>query len=612
MVYRMKVFTKFGLVHLLMGWLFCSFASASGFGDLTRADPAVIGGSDTFLQVEQAYQASFEITDETLQVNWVIAPGYYLYQDKFKLEMIGPDGEPTPLAATYEEGIRKFDEYFNQELEVFYDRARIAVALDGLPQEFKLKMRSQGCADAGLCYAPRTQYFDINTQFHTAVESDGGPAGPASGGSGSAGDSPDSPGGLPASVDTPFATLLLYWVLAAGGGLILNLMPCVFPVLSLKALSFAGTGGSSQSHHLHGWAYTAGVVGSFLLAASLILIARTAGESAGWGFQLQSPAFVGFMVYLFLIMGLSLSGMVYFGGGLMGIGQGLTATSGVRGSFFTGVLAAVVASPCTGPMMAPALGFALTQTPVVSLSVFVALGLGMAFPFLLLSYSPRLAQLLPRPGIWMEKLKEFLAFPMYLTAAWLLFVFGRQVGMTGLFFLCIGAVALVWAIWLLQNLPERLSLRRILQGVAASAAVFAAYTAWSSETFRAGSSEEVWQAFSEERVESLRSEGRMVFVDFTADWCITCKTNKAIALSRDGFHAAVAQYDIALLTADWTSEDPEISRVLQSFNRTGVPLYVIYPADPQGDPVVLPQLLTQNMVIEAFGQVAGAGKIAKK
>ncbi len=608
MVYRMNAFTKFRLVHLLMGWLLCSFASATGVGNLTGPGSSVFGGSDTFLQVEQAYQASFEITDETLHVNWAIAPGYYLYQDKFKLEMVSPTGESTPIEATYGDGIRKFDEYFNKELEVFYDRARITAALDGLPKEFKLKMRSQGCADAGLCYAPRTQYFDINTQYHTAVEADSGPADSGAGD----GTNTDSESSLTIAADTPFGTLLLYWMLAAGGGLILNLMPCVFPVLSLKALSFAGTSGASHSHHLHGWAYTAGVVGSFLLAASLILIARTAGESAGWGFQLQSPAFVGFMVYLFLIMGLSLSGMVYFGGGMMGIGQGLTATSGLRGSFFTGVLAAVVASPCTGPLMAPALGFALTQSPAVSLSVFVALGLGMAFPFLLLSYSPRLAQLLPRPGVWMEKLKEILAFPMYLTAAWLLFVFGRQVGMTGLFFLCIGAVALVWAIWLLQNLPERPSLRRILQGVAASAAMFAAYTAYSSETFRTASGDEVWQAFSEERVESLRAEGRTVFVDFTADWCITCKTNKAIALSREGFHAAVAQYDIALLTADWTSEDPEISRVLQSFNRSGVPLYVIYPADPQSAPIVLPQLLTQNMVIEAFQRVAGADKIAKK
>lgn len=601
----MRAFTKFVLMHLSMGWLLCSFAVASGFGDLASPAAAPLGGGDTFLPVEKAYQTSFEITDDSLHVDWTIAPGYYLYQDKFKLELVDPAGEPIPLDVTFQEGLRKFDEYFNKDLEVFYDQTRLSVALEGLPREFRLKMRSQGCADAGLCYAPRTQYFDINRQFHTAIEGDGASTSSASG-TDSSGTSTSNSG------STPLMTLLLYWALAAGGGLILNLMPCVFPVLSLKALSFAGTGGSSHSHHLHGWAYTAGVVGSFVVAASLILIARAAGESAGWGFQLQSPAFVGFMVYLFLIMGLSLSGMVYFGGGLMGIGQGLTASSGLRGSFFTGVLAAVVASPCTGPMMAPALGFALTQSPTVSLSVFVALGLGMAFPFLLLSYSPRLAQLLPRPGVWMEKLKEFLAFPMYLTAAWLLFVFGRQVGMTGVFFLSIGAVALAWSIWLLQNLPERAWLRRVQQAAAISAVFFAAYTAYTSETFRRDSDDGVWQAFSEQRVESLRAEGRVVFVDFTADWCITCKTNKVVALSRDGFHEAVDRHGVALLTADWTNEDPEISRVLQSFNRNGVPLYVIYPADPDGTPVVLPQLLTQSMVVEALNKVASADKIAKK
>jgi len=434
-------------------------------------------------------------------------------------------------------------------------------------------------------------------------------SGPASGaGSGGTGIAAGSPSGSSTTV-TP-GNLLFIWLLAAGGGLILNLMPCVFPVLSLKALSFAASSGSNHSHHMHGWAYTAGVVVSFLAAASLILIARAAGESAGWGFQLQSPVFVGFMTYLFLIMGLSLSGMVHFGSSLMGLGQGLTANSGLRGSFFTGILAAVVASPCTGPLMAPALGFALTQTPLVALSVFIALGLGMAFPFLLLSYSPRVAQLLPRPGQWMIKLKELLAFPMYLTAAWLLYVFGRQVGMTGVFFLSIGGVVIALSIWMFQNLPNREWLRRTQQFTAAGAIVLAGYLIYASESIRDESSN--WQPFSEDRVAALRSEGRMVFVDFTADWCITCKTNKMVALSREGFLEAVDQYNVALLQADWTDEDPDISKVLQSFNRSGVPLYIIYPADPAAEPLVLPQLLTQNMVITALAKAATGEIIASK
>lgn len=598
MVYTMSYITKSIFLRILCLWLVSVTASASGgIGNLT-------GANDTFLEVEEAYRALIEVESDNLTVHWSIEPGYYLYRDKFKLEYLS-DAATGPLEGQYQTGIMQFDEYFDKELEIFYNSTSITVPIAGLPDEFTLKMGSQGCADAGLCYAPRTQHFDINLKFQTAVETaaPGPGAGPGGGSNG---------GGLTTGISTgvTFRSLLVYWLLAAGGGLILNLMPCVFPVLSLKALSFAGSSGSNHSHHLHGWAYTAGVVVSFLVAASLILIARAAGESAGWGFQLQSPVFVGLMTYLFLIMGLSLSGMLQLGSGLMGMGQGLTASSGLKGSFFTGVLAAVVASPCTGPLMAPALGFALVQSPLVALSVFIALGLGMALPFLLLSYSPRMAQLLPRPGTWMVKLKELLAFPMYLTAAWLLYVFGRQVGMTGVFFLSIGGVVIALSIWMLQNLPDRNWLRRTQQTTAVSALVFAGYIVWASESFLDDTSD--WQAFSEDRVEALRNEGRMVFVDFTADWCITCKTNKVVALSRDGFMEAVEKYGVALLQADWTNEDPDISRVLQSFNRSGVPLYILYPADPAAEPLVLPQILTQSMVVNAMAQTAAGEKIAIK
>ncbi len=601
MVYIMSYITKSIFLRILCLWLIPLTASASGgIGSLTNA-------SDTFLEVEEAYRALIEVERDNLTVHWSIEPGYYLYRDKFKLEYLS-DTTTGLLEGQYQTGIMQFDEYFDKELEIFYNSTSIAVPLAGLPDEFTLKMGSQGCADAGLCYAPRTQYFDINLKFGTAVETAGpGPGTGADGGGGGGGG-----GGLAAATgkSVTFGSLLVYWLLAAGGGLILNLMPCVFPVLSLKALSFAGSGGSNHSQHLHGWAYTAGVAGSFLVAASLILVARAAGESAGWGFQLQSPVFVGFMTYLFLIMGLSLSGMLQLGSGLMGVGQGLTASSGLKGSFFTGVLAAVVASPCTGPLMAPALGFALVQSPPVALSVFIALGLGMALPFLLLSYSPRMAQLLPRPGIWMLKLKELLAFPMYLTAAWLLYVFGRQVGMTGVFFLSIGGVVIALSIWMLQNLPDRKWLRRSQQLTAVCALAFAGYIVSASHSFIDDSSD--WQAFSEARVAALRDQGRMVFVDFTADWCITCKTNKLVALSRDGFLDAVDKYDVALLQADWTNEDPDISRVLRSFNRSGVPLYILYPANPTAEPVVLPQILTQSMVISAMAETANGEKIATK
>jgi thiol:disulfide interchange protein len=563
---------------------------------LTRAAGLDLGGlnnSGGFLPVEEAYRVSVVVEAETVHLDWVIAPDYYLYQEKFRVTVNTGDGNRV-LPAQIEKGLMKFDEYEGKEVEVFYTSTRVSVPINDLPNEFLLGVRSQGCADAGLCYAPNTRSFQINRQFGTAVETAAG----AAGSSGTGGVSSASNGG--ATGATSFGLSLLFALL---GGMILNLMPCVFPVLSLKALSLASSGGSAHRHHLHGWAYTLGVIGSFIVAAVVIMIAKAAGEQSGWGFQLQSPTFVALMAYLFLVMGLSLSGMVYFGTSLMGVGQGLTTHSGLRGSFFTGVLAALVASPCTGPFMAAALGYALTQTPLVSLSIFVALGFGMALPFLLLSYSPKLAEMLPRPGVWMEKFKEVLAFPMYAAAAWLLFVFGRQVGMTGVFFLLNGAIALALAIWLFQNLPQNGGWRWFVRACGATAAAAALSVAWIGADLR--SDDDAWQTYSKELVEELRSNGQPVLVDFTADWCVTCKTNEAVALSREGFRTAVSQYNVALVKADWTNEDPAISAALAEFNRSGVPLYLMYPADPTKPAEVLPQLLTQDMVISAIKRAAG-------
>lgn len=551
-----------------------------------------------FLPVEEAYKASVTTGQEHILLDWTIAPGYYLYRDKFKVSAKIAD-QTQPLSPQLEEGLVKYDEYEEKEVGVFYNSTRITIPLGDLPKEFLLNVRSQGCADAGLCYAPRTQTFQINRDFGTAVEvaPTSGPTTPLTGN-----------GDSSTTLASGGASYGLYLLLALLGGMVLNLMPCVFPVLSLKALSFASSGGSAHNHHLHGWAYTSGVVGSFVLAALVILAAKTAGEQSGWGFQLQSPTFVALMAYLFLVMGLSLSGMVYFGTSLMGVGQGLTTKDGLRGSFFTGVLAALVASPCTGPMMAPALGFALTQPPLISLTIFIALGFGMALPFLLLSYSPQLASMLPRPGVWMEKFKEFLAFPMYIAAAWLLYVFGRQVGMAGVFFLLLGAVALVMAIWLWQNLPEHPSWRWVVKSTGLAAVLGAGAVAWIGSDFRTDTDE--WQPYSKELVEELRNSGKPVLVDFTADWCITCKTNEAVALSRSGFKEAVTRYNVALVKGDWTNQDPTISAALAEHNRSGVPLYLMYPADVNQPAEILPQLLTQDIVIEAIRRATSPAAIA--
>jgi len=305
---------------------------------------------------------------------------------------------------------------------------------------------------------------------------------------------------------------------------------------------------------------------------------------------------------------LSLSGMVHFGTSLMGVGQGLTAAEGLRGSFFTGVLAAVVASPCTGPLMAPAIGFALTQAWYVSIIIFVALGFGLALPFLALAYSPALAKMLPRPGMWMETLKQFLAFPMYITSAWLLWVLGNQVSVDAMFYLVLGGIAITFALWLFQNPPSSTFGKSLVKGSALASLVFAGYVAYKSDTFV--HDEEGWQKWSPELVQSLREQGKPIFVDFTADWCITCKANEANAISREEVKAIIKQHGYATLKGDYTNSDPAITAVLKEFKRSGVPLYLVYPANPSGKAELLPQILTQDIVIAALNRGASEKQVA--
>lgn len=585
---------------LLRSILLLVFLGGAINGHTTGLDLGSLTNNGGFLPVHEAYRVAVVVEPETVHLDWTIAPGYYLYRDKFRIT-VKEGATSKTLPAQLETGLVQYDEYEGKEVGVFYEATRVSVAVGNLGNEFILSVRSQGCADAGLCYAPDTRSFEINRTFATAVEVAADAGGGPSGG-GAAGGSGD-----PAALAS-LGSLGMYMVFALLGGMILNLMPCVFPVLSLKALSFtANNNGDAHRHHMHGWAYTLGVVGSFMVAGLVILVAKTAGAQAGWGFQLQSPTFVAFMTYLFLVMGLSLSGMVYFGTGFMGLGQGLASQNGLRGSFFTGVLAALVASPCTGPFMATALGFALTQPALVSLSIFIALGFGMALPFLLLSYSPRLANMLPRPGAWMEKFKQFLAFPMYAAAAWLLYVFGRQVGVAGVFYLLMGAIALVMAIWMFQNLPSQQRWRWVVKATGAAAVIGAGAVAWIGADLRSDNND--WQPYSKSLVAELRNGGQPVLVDFTADWCITCKANEAVALSRDGFREAVKQYNVALVKADWTNQDPAISTALAEYNRSGVPLYLMYPADTSKPAEVLPQLLSQDMVIAAIKRAAASQEL---
>lgn len=566
------------------------------------------GESEEFLPVEQAYTVNTIVEGKSIHLDWTVAKGYYLYKEKFKI-YAQTEQNKTQLTPAFEASQTKYDDYFKKDVEIFHDATRVTLSTANLPQQFELKVTSQGCADAGLCYAPHTRFFQVDLTKSTALETAESKIVAAE----TASTATTAPAAASAATTTadvaPEETYSfgVYILLAIGGGMILNLMPCVFPVLSLKALTFASTSQDGHSHSSHGWAYTFGVCLSFVVVAAVILVLRQAGQGVGWGFQLQNPVFVAFVSYLFLVMGLSLSGMVHFGTSLMGVGQNLTAAEGLRGSFFTGVLAAVVASPCTGPLMAPAIGFALTQPWWVSIVIFIALGFGLALPFLALSYSPALAKMLPRPGMWMETLKQFLAFPMYLTCVWLLWVLGKQVGINAMVMLVLGGVAITFALWLLQNQPEGTFGKSVVKGSALSALVFAAYVGYNAEQYKP--QEDIWENWSAEAVEKHRSEGRPVFVDFTADWCITCKVNEATSINIDSVGEAFKKHGYATLKGDWTNSDPKITAVLSEFKRSGVPLYAVYPAGG-GKPELLPQVLSPEIVLQALERNANNKKVA--
>ena len=404
-------------------------------------------------------------------------------------------------------------------------------------------------------------------------------------------------GGLPLWQAALFALL---------GGLILNLMPCVFPILAMKAVSVARLSGAAQGAiRAHAASYTAGVVLSFLALGGLLVGLRAAGGIAGWGFQFTSPAFVAGMAWLMLAVGLNLSGVFAFGGPVSA-GGGLAARGGHAGSFFTGALAVLVATPCTAPFMAAAIGAALAMGPAQAMAIFGALGVGMALPYALLGVAPGLARLLPRPGPWMDRLKQGLAFPMYGAAAWLVWVLAEQAGPSAVLMVLAGGVLIgfgAWAWGIAQGTGGRLGR---LAGAAALVAALALLPLVQGATPAvARGAEAGHEPWSEARVAELRAEGRPVFVNLTAAWCITCKVNERMALATEGVQRAFADRNVAYLVGDWTRGDPAISALLRAHQRDGVPLYLFYPARG-GAPVLLPQILTEGIVLQAIANPGDA------
>jgi len=389
------------------------------------------------------------------------------------------------------------------------------------------------------------------------------------------------------SVEKQNLSLGLVLIMALAGGLILNLMPCVFPVLSIKALSIAGKATKERRDVQKGaWLYTAGILVTMLVLASIMVGLKAGGAQIGWGFQLQTPWFVGLLVYVFVILGLWLYGWVEFGMALSGVGQNLTEGHSGRAEFFTGVLAVVVATPCTAPFMGVAMGYTLTQPWWITLIVFSALGLGLALPMLAFAIWPQLASRLPRPGNWMIRLKQLLAFPILATAIWLLWVLVRQTSSDILALILGGLLLLVFGLWLTKG-EGRIS--RIL-GVLAVAASLMAIPSVSQVA--PTSSDQVMvevdaEPYASSALRAYLNDGRSVFINMTADWCITCKVTEKRLLKTESVDQLFEDHGVIRMTGDWTRYDPLITEYLNAFDRVGVPLYVVN--HPGKEPIVLSQ-----------------------
>jgi thiol:disulfide interchange protein len=601
------------------------------------------------LPPEQAF--GFEaIADggDRLLLRFTPAPGYYLYRDRTELRL---EGAGASLGSPgWPRGVSRCDEHFG-DVVVYFDQVDVPVPLRRTgagPGTVTLRATFQGCQDDGICYPPMTRTVAIAMPASAApVAPSGGvaagaspapamasppmpaPAAAANGEDDARAPSPAiaaGTGAAPAGVDAgggdasgdnavrsrppvlPTGGLFTALLLGLLGGLVLNVMPCVLPILSLKVLGLARSGASRADARSHALWYTAGVLVAFAAVGLLVVALRATGQALGWGFQLQQPWFVAALAYLMFAVGLSLSGVFTVGGSLGSLGGSLAGRSGRAGDFFTGVLACVVASPCIAPFMGGALAFAFTASTPVALAVFLALGLGLALPFLVIGFVPALAGRLPKPGPWMETLKQVMAFPMYLTAVALLWVLGRQRGVDAVAVVAAGMVVLALALWWRERArwggaaPARLAALALL--VLALAPVWAVTRLAAPAARMAPATAGDRVPYSAERLQALRDEGRVVFVNMTADWCVTCKANERGTLSGARFRSALREAGATYMVGDWTSVDPAISAFLEQHRAVGVPLYVVYPAGG-GEGEVLPALLDDDIVTAALARARG-------
>ena len=562
---------------------------------LTGRNDAKLVGTDTLpMPPEQAF--GFEAivaTPNRLLLRFTPAKGYYLYRDKtsFRIDSDGAltlPGEPQwPVAQQHH------DDHFG-DVAVYFDQVEVPLPLqrtNASAQKITLQATFQGCQTNGVCYPPMQRRVTLDLPSGGAVSSEA-----------------MAIHGLPPGIHRPagaasISALITALLLALGGGLILNLMPCVLPVLSLKALSVMQAGESRARTRSHALWYTAGVLVSFATLGALAIGLRQAGLALGWGFQLQQPLVVAALAYLMLAIGLSLSGVYQFGAGVAGVGQHLAEKSGAAGDFFTGVLAVIVASPCTAPFMGTALAFAFASSTAMAIAIFLALGLGLALPFLLIGFVPALASRLPKPGAWMETLKQVLAFPMYLTAAWMVSILAAQRGADAVLYVLAGAVALALGAWLWER--GRYSARqhtvRAFGLLALLVATLPLMAIQRLPALAARVAEQGTVAYSAAKLAELRGKGQVVFVDITADWCITCKANEKAVLARPAFQDAMRKAGAIYMVGDYTDVDQPITDFLAIHHAVGIPLYVVYPRGG-GDGEVLPNILTQSIVDDALAR----------
>lgn len=561
-------------------------AALSRLGNPTSS--AMTGMDNAPLPAGQAFR--FEALAQNprqLLLRWTMPKGYYLYRDQTTLHL--KDAAGLSLKPAWPAGTLHHDEHYG-DVTVYFDQIELPVVVEGDlagRKQLSLEASFQGCQDGGLCYPLMTRTVGVDLGSGVAAT----------------GRTTEAAVKLPPAHAAEVASkisLIAALLLALGGGLVLNLMPCVLPVLSIKAVSVLESGENRATARRHALFYTAGVLSSFAALGLGILALRSAGQVLGWGSQLQQPLVVAALALIMLAVGLSMSGVVQFGASLGNTGARLASRSGPAGDFFTGVLAVVVASPCTAPFMGSALAYAFAAPMLAALLVFLALGFGLALPFLLIGFVPALGRLLPRPGRWMETLKQVLAFPMYLTAVWLAWVLARQRGADAVGLLLVAAVLLAMTLWWFERGRSRGAISRILVAMLAVTTLVPLYLlAHVPPPSRIATSEDGVAVYSPGKLAALRAAGTPVFVDMTADWCVTCKANEHSVLDTQGFRDLLQRTGAVYMKGDWTDVNPTISAFLQHYHSPGVPLYVVFPSNG-GPGRQLPTVLTASMVEQAL------------